>query len=58
MFKGKEVEHLNLKHDDMLIISLKIINSLVQRILIDAMSSTDIQNYDTLYKIDMTLKDL
>lgn len=50
MFREKEVEHLDRKHYDALVISFQIVNALVKSILIDIGSSADIIYYDAFQK--------
>ena len=47
-FREKETEHLDPEHDDALVISLKIADALVERILIDTKSSVNILSYNAL----------
>lgn len=45
MFREEEAKHLDLEHDDVLVISLKIANALVKMILIDIGSLANILYY-------------
>ena len=50
-FKKEEIENLDLNLDDASIVSIKIINSLVNRIMINTCSSTDILYFDAFQKL-------
>lgn len=58
MFKEKEAEHHDPNHDDALVVSLKIINILVKRILVDMGSFTDILYDNDFLKIRLNVEDL
>lgn len=58
MFRVEVVRHLNLEHDNAYVVSLKIINTLVKKILIDTRSFVNIMYYNAFQKISLTTKDL
>lgn len=46
-FKEEETKYPDLNHDDALVVSLRMINAWVTRVIIDTSSSTDIFYFDT-----------
>lgn len=59
-FKEEEVleEHLDSKYDDALIIFIKIINTLVKRVMINIGNSANILYYNTFQKLGQTSNEL
>ena len=55
VFKEEEVEHLNLDHDDALVVSLRIVNALMKRIHMDKKNSIDILYYNVFLKIGLSV---
>ena len=53
---AREVEHPN--HDDALVISARIANTRVKRIMVDTGSSANVLYFDAFQKLGLTIKDL
>lgn len=48
-FKEKETKYYNLNHDDALIVSVRMINAQVKKIMIDISSFVNIIYFDTFH---------
>lgn len=53
VFREEDACHLDLTHDDALVISVRIANALVKRVMIDIASSVDVLYLDAFQKLEL-----
>lgn len=56
-FKEKEIEYLDLNHDNAFVVSMRMINAWVNKVMINTGNSIDIIYFDALQKLERPTND-
>lgn len=54
-FKKKKVEYLDPNHSDALVVSMRMINAQIKRVMIDTGNSTNILYFDAFQKLKLSI---
>ena len=56
--KKKKIEYLDPNHGDALVVSMRMINAQMKRVMIDTSNSANIVYFDTFQKLKLLISDL